>query len=154
MLVSVTGAPPLQAEQSVNATPRKVPPGQAEQSTVLVPPSRAETCMVTPRTYSVVTPWLVKAGEGLEHGQSFVYACCAVVVSSWRPGVTSLSACLSIVCTPPSKAKTAAAVHVQHSLRTRLPCLLRCCDVRQWWPGTRCDKVGGLALCLLRRDSR
>ena len=102
MLVSVTGAPPLQAEQSVNATPRKVPPGQAEQSTVLVPPSRAETCMVTPRTYSVVTPWLVKAGEGLEHGQSFVYACCAVVVSSWRPGVTFLSACLSIVCTPPS----------------------------------------------------
>ena len=29
-MVSVTGAPPLQAEQSVNATPRKVPPGQAE----------------------------------------------------------------------------------------------------------------------------
>ena len=52
MLVSVIRAPPLQAEQSVNATPQKVPPGQAEQSTVLVPPSTAETCMVTPRT-----PW-------------------------------------------------------------------------------------------------
>ena len=34
MLVSVTRAPPLQAEQSVNATPRKGPPGLAEQSTV------------------------------------------------------------------------------------------------------------------------
>ena len=57
MLVSVIRAPSLQAEQSVNATPQKVPPGQAEQSTVLVPPSTAETCMVTPRTYSVVSSW-------------------------------------------------------------------------------------------------
>ena len=132
MLVSVIGAPPLQAEQSVNATPQKVPPGQAEQSTVLVPPSTAETCMVTPRTYSVVTPWLVKAGEGLEHGQSFVYACCAVVVSSWRPGVTSLSACLSIVRSHLGSTHLAS------------PCLLR---------HGSCV-VDGVAVCFLRRHSR
>ena len=31
MHVSVTGVPPLLAEQSANASPRRVPPGQAEQ---------------------------------------------------------------------------------------------------------------------------
>jgi large subunit ribosomal protein L24 len=39
----------------VTATTQKVPPGQAEQSTVLVPLSKAETCMVTPGKNKGVT---------------------------------------------------------------------------------------------------
>ena len=67
MPVSVTRAPPLQAEQSVNATPRKVPPGLAEQSTVWFSCRGPKHAWLPP--CSVVTPWLVKAGEGLMHGR-------------------------------------------------------------------------------------